>query len=606
MSKIVQEDLRLVGSLRDTAKQYSDLKRDRAETAVKLYETFLKDYVFPLQCDKRSAAKELKKFFGKSKIKVVAIDGTKYERARRGCIAFYVLATPLVYELDLDAEDLRPRRLEEEILRNNIMALIPVPLSEIFLMSAQSLIETEKIEEEVEEPEEELGDFFAPQKIGRIDVVMMKLAEVYATYWCLKNIKPDAIMIDGSLFEDYSYSNRSVDRLTMFKGEVLGERITLEDFIMLKSFPISADLGIPSPTFTREFLVAELLTSKEVKIDKKSLKFQSTLAKGEVKITSFQLNNWKNLDYLDITEDKNDVIVKLKDEYHQSWNKLQSFFLKVCEEGFGKNNLEAFKVYSLEDAGKSYRYICEEDIETLCRVGYNMIFEECWRSGTLLFSITKDSYVRFFVDNFLTIGGPRHLGIFGFNQKLLPRIPSTDAGMLYDISLRVEGLHPPLFLMEYDPAISTVYSSYDTQSSSYVLNQLRRVAQEREFLRSLVQISEDSTGRKSLVFTVDRLVYPSFDKSFQKLSVPLGGKQYDFAYYSKPSELMKIIVDLMVLTSSNKHDAVFGYPDPLFEADQYVKTLGKAHLETLDLALTEIDLEEFSVTYRQMREIGGG
>jgi len=88
--------------------------------------------------------------------------------------------------------------------------------------------------------------------------------------------------------------------------------------------------------------------------------------------------------------------------------------------------------------------------------------------------------------------------------------------------------------------------------------------------------------------------------------VPLGGKQYDFAYYSKPSELMKIIVDLMILTSSNRHDAVFGYPDPLFEADQYVKTLGKAHLETLDLALTENDLEEFSVTYRQMREMGGG
>jgi len=606
MSKIVQEDLRLVGSLRDTAKQYSGLKKDRAQTAVKLYETFLKDYIFSLKCDKRSAAKELKDFFHKSKIKIAAIDGTKYERTRRGCIAFYVLATPLVYELNLDAEDLRPRRLEEEILRNNIMALIPVPLSEIFLMSAHPLLEIEKIEDEVEEPEEELGDFFAPQKIGRIDVVMMKLAEAYAVYWCLKNVKPDAIMIDGSLFEDYSYSNRSVDRLTMFKGEVLGQKMTTEDFIMLKSLPISADLGIPSPEFTREFLVAELLASKKVEIDKKSLTFQSTLAKGKVSITRFQLNNWKNLSYFEISEDSDKVIVKLKDECHQSWSKLQSFFLKVCDGGFGKNNLEAFKVYSLEDVGKSYRYMCEEDIETLCRIGYNMIFEECWRSGTLLFSITKDSYVRFFVDNFLTIGGPRHLGIFGFNQKLLPRIPSTDAGMLYDISLRIRNLHPPLFLMEYDPAISTVYSSYDAQSSSYVLNQLRRVAQEREFLRSLVQISEDSTGRKSLVFTVDRLVYPSFDKSFEKLSVTLGGKQYDFAYYSKPSELMKIIVDLMVLTSSNRHDAVFGYPDPLFDADQYVKTLGKAHLETLDLALTEIDLEEFSVTYRQMREMGGG
>jgi len=62
----------------------------------------------------------------------------------------------------------------------------------------------------------------------------------------------------------------------------------------------------------------------------------------------------------------------------------------------------------------------------------------------------------------------------------------------------------------------------------------------------------------------------------------------------------------MFLLSSNRHDAVFGYPDPLFDVDQYVKTLGRMHLETLDLALTEIDLDEFSVTYRQMREMGGG
>jgi len=122
----------------------------------------------------------------------VAIDGTKYERARRGCIAFYVLATPLVYELNLDSDESRPRLLEGEILRNNVMALIPVPLSEIFLISTESLMDVKRIEEEVEEPEEELGDFFAPQKIGRIDVVMMKLAEVYATYWSLKHVKPDA------------------------------------------------------------------------------------------------------------------------------------------------------------------------------------------------------------------------------------------------------------------------------------------------------------------------------------------------------------------------------------------------------------------------------
>jgi hypothetical protein len=122
----------------------------------------------------------------------------------------------------------------------------------------------------------------------------------------------------------------------------------------------------------------------------------------------------------------------------------------------------------------------------------------------------------------------------------------------------------------------------------------------------LVQISEDGTGRKSLVFTVDRITYPSLDKGLEKLNVNLGGKNYEFAYYAKPSKLLSVIVSLIHLTSSNKHDAVFGYPDPLFEIDQYVKTIGRAHLETLDITLTEIDLEEFSVTYRQLREMGGG
>ena len=86
----------------------------------------------------------------------------------------------------------------------------------------------------------------------------------------------------------------------------------------------------------------------------------------------------------------------------------------------------------------------------------------------------------------------------------------------------------------------------------------------------------------------------------------MGNKLYEFAYYDQPSDVVKAIVSLMYLLSSNKHDAVFGYPDPLFEVDQYVKTLGRTHMETLDLALTEIDMDEFSVTYRQMRERGGG
>lgn len=220
MSSIVREDLRLVGSLRSTAKQYIELKKDRAETAVRLYETFLKDYIFSMEKDKQKIAVFLKEFFGKDKIRIVSVDGTNYSRSRRGCLVFYVLAAPLVYELDLDSSKLRPVRIEKETVKNNVMALIPVPLSEISLLSEEIVPFKEE-----EETKEELGDVFFPQKISKIDNVIMKLAEVYTIYWTLKNIQPEVVMADGSLFQSYSFSNRSVEKLSMYKGEILGRKL---------------------------------------------------------------------------------------------------------------------------------------------------------------------------------------------------------------------------------------------------------------------------------------------------------------------------------------------------------------------------------------------
>ena len=601
MSKVVREDLRLVNNLRDAAKQYADLKRDRAKTAVELYHTFLRNYIFNYENNKKKIAQDLKEFFGKDKIKIVAIDGTKYQRSRRGCLVFYVLAAPLVYELDLNSK-LKPVRIEEESKRSHVMALVPIPLSEIFLIGEEPVPE---VEEEVEEAEveEEIGDFYTPQKIGKIDVVLMKLAEVYTAYWCMENIKPDVLMIDGSLFQDYSFSNRSPEKLNLFKGNVLGHKTTKDDFYILKSVPVNSELELPSSSFTREFLTAELMVFGKIEMSKYDLSFKSRLKGKEVKITKRQLDNLKKVGYLRIDEKDDKVTITLKDHYRDAWDRLKKLFLDVCEEGFVKNNLAAFKIIMEEDGRKSYRYMCEEDIETLSRIGYNMMIEESWKNNTLIFSVTKDSYVRFFVDNFLTIAGPRHLKVFDLNQDLLPRVPSTDAGMIYDISVGVDGLHPPFSVMEYDPAISTVYSS-PVGGDGYEINQLRKVAQEREFLRSLVQIAEDSSGRKSYVYTVDRITYPKFDSQVKTLTVKIGNKEYKFAYYLKPNRVIETIVGLMTILSSNRHDAVFGYPDPLFEVDQYVKTLGRAHLETLDLALTEIDLDEFSVTYRQMRERG--
>ncbi len=139
----------------------------------------------------------------------------------------------------------------------------------------------------------------------------------------------------------------------------------------------------------------------------------------DVSITRRQLDNWiKKLDYLDISDDPNSATIEIKfkkTEYYSAWDKLTNFFLSVCKEGFEKNNLDAFKIYLDDKNVSAYRYFSEEDIETLCRIGYILLIQKCWQTGTILFSITKDSFVRFMIDNFLPIASPRHLDRFKFD-----------------------------------------------------------------------------------------------------------------------------------------------------------------------------------------------
>jgi len=613
MSKLIEEDRKLISNLEATTKQYLDLKKERAKTAKQLYDEFLKKYIFQFSKDKSKCAEELKEFFKKDRLRIVAVDGTLYKRSRRGCLAFYVLAAPLVYELDLNSQKIY--RIEEEMSKKNVMALMPIPVSEIFLLGS-NVVEEEgsehkKLSEEELEIEEGIGEagdtyVFESLKIGKIDLKLMKLAEVYALYWSACNLKPDIMMYDGSLFKDYSFSNREVDKINLYKGKILGHKFEKEFFEIFKACPINEDLRIPSPHFTKNFITAEVISYGKVELRKvnSSFEFHSKLVNEKILLTKRKIENLKQRKYFDFEEDDESIVITLKKEYKGFLDKLKELFLKVCNEGFDKHNLDAFKIF-LDSPTQHYRYFSEEDIDTLCRIGYLLIMEKCWGSNILLFSIIKDTTERIFIDYFLTISGPRHVKEFKFDDKLLPMIPSTDAGMIFDISHHEPNLHPPLASMEFDPAVSAVYSRYNLEEKKFELISARGI-QEREFLRTFVQISESESGRKSYVYTIDRLMYPSLDKEYKLLDVSVPSREYKFAYYDGSSEILRMIINILRLTSSDRHDMVFGYPDPLYEVDQYVKTIGRTHLETLDIALTEIDLDEFSVTYRMGRMLGGG
>jgi len=85
----------------------------------------------------------------------------------------------------------------------------------------------------------------------------MKLAETYTIHLCLEKVNPDVLMIDGSLFESYSYTNRSTDTINLYKGSILDLHLSRSDFEVLKSLPTSSELRIPSPPF-KSFLILAL------------------------------------------------------------------------------------------------------------------------------------------------------------------------------------------------------------------------------------------------------------------------------------------------------------------------------------------------------------
>lgn len=616
MSKIIVEDKRLTDNLRKTAKEYVALKADRRKTAKKLYETFLKKLVFQYEKDTSVIAKELKSFFGKDKIRVLAVDGTMNIQRRRGVIVFYALASPLLYELDLSGSTPKYYRIEESSIRHSVMIMIPVPLSEIYNVG-QTSVETDADRDEgmVEENEEELTQtesdildkFLQPRKMGKIDLSLMKLAEVYTVEQSLTTLSPDVVMIDGSVSEMYAYTNRNPDEIYLHNGDVLGLKTMKHDYTILKSMPSNTTLLIPSTTNLRQFVTAEIIEDGKITIDSdsESYSWNSKLAGKTLKLSKREIEKLTKVEYLEYSQNGSKHTFQLKEEYKGSLKRLETIYRKVCEEGFDKNNLDAFRIY-IPEGEKSYVYMGEAEIQTIARIGFDMIFKTCWEKNVLLFSVTKDSYVRFFIDNFLAIGGEIDKTNFDLDLDLLPRVPSTDGGVLYDITVGDQRLNTPLTTTEFDTAISTIYRKYNPITKNFSVERIGMVAQERQFLRSIVQVAQDTQGRKSYSYTVDRITYPQHDKNYDLLDVTFGSKTHRFMYYKKPSLLSKVIVDLLFVMSSNKHDAVFGYPDPLFEVDQYVKTVGLTHYETLDLALTEVDLDEFSISYREGRQRGGG
>jgi len=310
MSNIIKEDKRLTDNLRETAKDFVKLKGDRRKTAKKLYDNFLHKLIFKYESDKKITSDDLKKFFGKDKIRIVAVDGTMKPKARRGVIVFYALAAPLLYELDLSGDIPKLYRIEESSTRQTVMIMVPVPLSEVYRISPS--IEKQDEEETISEEEElDYGDdldvFLQQRKMGKIDLSLMKLTEVYTIDKSISELHPDVILVDGSLQEMYAWTNRTVDSIFLHHGSVLGTKTKKHDYTILKSLPTNKELQIPSKTNLRRLITAEILENDKVIIKKinDAYSWESKFLNETLSLTKRDFDKLCKIPYLKFTEENN-------------------------------------------------------------------------------------------------------------------------------------------------------------------------------------------------------------------------------------------------------------------------------------------------------------
>ncbi len=559
---------------------------ERFRSLKNLYDRLLSDFIVS-SFKVEEAYETAEKFFGSNVVRFAGIDGTMYSRPLFDLIIFFGGAYAATGTIEFRRERKPLVKYDSKFLEEGIgiSSVVPIYINEV--------PDIDQTFFDMEEPGEiSLHKPLIDQAIinnASIANWIMTFAEYYLAYKLItdpnRNIK--ILLLDRTVSGErtsllYDTSKRELweAKSSLIGFKVDGKPIDINDLAYGRHCIRNRVLGLPPPRadYLRYAIIYLIEEKGPLTISEICEKFDIRDEKRAKRVERYVKRSVEEGYLLE-----KGSRYSINPRYANTWNRLKKLVLLIGERFFYKERegAEDFNPMKIEKDGKEH-WLTTLDIAFLTLFCLQMIIEECWKRNVLLIGLTKDTAARDFKRQLIPILHNEGLLREEISPEEYEKMPNTDRMILQSISLfNPEKIKVPWSLIEYDSAFKTMIPDRKGRKG-YVGGAIKnRISLEKTFLKTYIQLSQSTVDPllRSNVLFMDRLVYPEFDYSEDKLMRfwnEFGGAKEPvevILYKNKDVEnpLQNLVMIILSAMTAPSVPEAFGHNKALFIADKIAK-----------------------------------
>jgi len=559
--------------LRLGAEGQVDDSRSRFEAAKVLYDKLLRDLIVS-ELNLGLAYETASKFFGASRVRYAAIDGSMDQVLTGGLAVFWGGAYAVTGDVEF-REDTRPAVTYETGFvgrGRGVSSCVPLYVDRIQDVDQTVLEMYRGAESTITKPVTEQGVV----DNSTIASWIMTFAEFYLAYQMVTSESVRILLLDRSvsstrtsLMYDTSRKRRWRTDCAICDFEVDGEPFDSNEIDLARHHVVNVGLGTPPPRGDYLRYAVIYLLESEKKPMKVNEICEALKIRGKDRVERVEKLLTRSVQEHFLIESHGSYSINPR--YAKSWERARKLVLTIGRLLFEEPSANPMRV---KKHGEEH-WLTTRDLAMLTLFVIHMLMEECWAKRCLLIGITKDTTARDFRSHVIPVCF--RSGIWKGGD--VETVPTTDRMLLQAVSmLNHEEVAVPWSLIEYDAAFQTIVPDFQNRPG-FVSGAVRnRIIPERLFVKTYLQLDvadRDPMLRSNVLF-VDRLAYPEFDRdrtvSFKHEYVALEPVEpILYENRSVPNSMQSLLMVLLKAMSAKSIPEVFGHNKPMFIADKIAK-----------------------------------
>jgi hypothetical protein len=611
---------RLGNILRNTASSQIDDYQRRFSSMAALYDTVFKDLILD-KFDTQQACITAHKFFGKSNVNFVAIDGTEYSKPMFDMVIFYAGAYSCEGNITFPQEGGKIDILYNDKFighTRDISSCIPLYINEIPQV------------DHTLDSNNQIGPLTDDAIINNSSLAhsLMTFAELYLAYKFAASKKCSIIFLDGSLSSTYlgligatSAGKLWKTNCSLLGIDVDGIQLDINDLRIARNYIVNEVLDLPPArgTYLLYKIIFEISKDDVVNQEEEQQQPSSSWNLNSIyKMFNVSEEETKQRKRIEksiqrriqegIIEQQEDGNIRLHKRYNSTWSRVKKLVVSIGDQifyGDANNNNNPFVIEEKAPNGQiKKKWITTLDLAFLSLFSLYMLIEECWKNNVLLLGISKDTAVHEFKNHVMPIC---------INNKIWPNctltqdnlnnIPNTDRMFLQSLSmLNHDKISVPWALAEYDSAFMMAVPDAN-KFNGYVSGTTKnKITPSQLFLRSFVQLQDSKRNRmlRSNVLSLDRLTYPNFDLKQKEVITELlhryiVDEPIKFILFKNnkiKNDMQNLIMNILKNMSIPSMPDGFGHNKALFIADKVAKWYNQEFSKIVDSTTTLISCDK--------------